>query len=77
MTLQVVEDHLTDDQIFEVLTAPNYSIANKIILNYLMERVKCTADVLELCDQLEIIASLLPHPHGLTQHITELRTGLV
>ena len=76
-TLQVVQDHLTDDQICDVLTTPNYTIANKTILNYLMEKVKCEGDVLEFCNHLEKIASLLACPGSLLETATELRTGLM
>ena len=40
-TLQVLQNHLSDDQICDVLASPNYTIANKTILNYLIEKVKC------------------------------------
>ncbi|XP_065894258.1 uncharacterized protein [Dysidea avara] len=72
-TLQVVQDHLTDDQICDVLTSPNYTIANKAILNYLMEKVKCTANIVEFCDHLEAITSLLPDSRILTKLACELR----
>ena len=75
-TLQVVQDHLTDDQICDVLATPNYTIANKTILNCLMEKVKCEGDVLEFCNQLENISSLLPDHGSLFSIISELRTGL-
>ena len=74
-TLQVVQDHLTDDQICDVLTSPNYTIANKAILNYLMEKVKCTANIVEFCDHLEAITSLLPDSRILTKLACELRGG--
>ena len=74
-TLQVVQDNLTDDQICDVLTSPNYTIANKTILNYLMEKVKCTANIAEFCDLLEKITSLLPDPGILITIVNELRTG--
>ncbi|XP_065894224.1 uncharacterized protein [Dysidea avara] len=74
-TLRVVQDHLTDDQICDVLTSPNYTIANKTILNYLMEKVKCTANIAEFCDLLEKITSLLPDPGILITIVYELRTA--
>ncbi|XP_065885277.1 uncharacterized protein [Dysidea avara] len=74
-TLQVVQDHLTDDQICDVLATPNYTIANKTILNCLMEKVKCEGDVLEFCNQLENISSLLPDHGSLFSIISELRTA--
>ena len=74
-TLQAVQDHLTDDQICEVLTSPNYTIANKTILNYLMEKVKSMADIVELCDRLEMFTSLLPKSSVLCSVVSELRKG--
>jgi len=76
-TLQVVQDYLTDDQICDVLTATNYTIANKTILNCLTEKVKCKGDVLKFCDQLEKISLLLPDPGSLIETTTILRTGLL
>ncbi|XP_065894589.1 uncharacterized protein [Dysidea avara] len=72
-TLQVVQDQLTDDQICDVLSSSNYTIANKTILNCLMEKVKCTADISEFCDQLDKIISLLPDPGVLSSVVGELR----
>ncbi|XP_065894594.1 uncharacterized protein [Dysidea avara] len=72
-TLQVVHGHLTDDQNCDVLTSPNYTIANKTILNCLMEKVKCTDDIVEFCNQLDKIISLLPDPGVLSSIVSELR----
>ena len=74
-TLQVVQDHLTDDQICDVFTSPNYTIANRTILNCLMEKVKCSANIAGFCDQLEKITSLLPDPGILVAVVNELRQG--
>ena len=74
-TLQVVQDHLTDNQICDVLTSPNHTTANKTILNCLMEKVKGVADLVEFCDHLEKITSLLHEQGVLTTIINELRTG--
>ena len=74
-TLQVVHGHLTDDQNCDVLTSPNYTIANKTILNCLMEKVKCTDDIVEFCNQLDKIISLLPDPGVLSSIVSELREG--
>ena len=71
-TLQAVQDHLTDEQICGVLTSTNYTIANKTILNCLMEKVKSTADILQLCDQLVKISS---ESRMLCSIVSELRIG--
>ena len=74
-TLQVLQDHLTDDQICDVLNSTNYAIANKIILNCMVEKVKITDNMVEFCDQLMKISSLLPHPETLIKIVIELRIG--
>jgi len=74
-TLQAVQDHLTDDQICDVLTSPNYTVANKTILNCLIEKVKCTANIVEFSNQLEKIATLLPNSETLLSVVLELRAG--
>jgi len=74
-TLEIVQDHLTDDQICNVLTSSNYTVANKIILSCLLDKVKCTADIVEFCNQLEKITLLLPNAEVLVTIVNELRTG--
>ena len=60
-----------------MLTTTNYTIANKTILNCLLEKVKRKEDVLEFCNQLEKIMSLLPLRNHLASIISELRKGLL
>ena len=76
-TLEVVQDQLTDDQICDVLTSPNFTAANKTILNCLMDKVKCVDDIAEFCDQLDKITSLLPDTEILIllTIVNELRKG--
>ena len=74
-TLQAVQDHLSDSQICDVLSSPNYTSANKILLSYLVEKVKYAADVLNFCNQLEKITPLLSDNQSLVSIISELRTG--
>ena len=76
-TLQVVQDHLTDDQICKVLASPSYTIANKALLDCLVKKVKSTASIAEFSNQLEKIASLLPNPETLSSVVTEIRTGII
>jgi len=70
-----VQGHLTDDQICDVLTSPNYTIANKMILNCLIEKVKCTANIAEFSDQLEKVVTLLPNSETLLSVVMELKAG--
>ena len=72
-TLQVLQDNLTDDQICDVLSSPNYTIANKTILNLLMKEIQFTASSVEFCDRLEHITSLLHDPGKLAAILNELR----
>ena len=72
-TLQVVQDYLTDDQICDVLTSPNYTIANKAMVNCLMEKMKCTDDIVEFCDLLEKITMVHLDPDSLVKIISDLR----
>ena len=62
---------ISDDQICVILNSSNSTIANKIILDCLIERMRCREELLDLCDQLEnIIAS-----HDIKIVTNELRFG--
>ena len=62
---------ISDDQICTILSSSNSTVANKIILDCLIERMKCREDLLDLCDLLEkIIAS-----HDMKIVISEIRLG--
>jgi len=76
-TLQAIQDFLTDDQICNVLTSPDCTIANKTIVNFLMEKVKSVDDIADFCDQLDKITSLLPDTETimLMMIVNELRRG--
>ena len=64
-------DYISDDQIGTILSSSNASVANKLILDCLIERISCKEELLDLCDQLEsIIAS-----HDLKVMINEIRLG--
>ena len=63
--------YISDDQIGTILSSSNASVANKLILNCLIERISCKEELLDLCDQLEsIIIS-----HDLKVIINEIRQG--
>ena len=74
-TLLLLQSKLTDVQICEVLGSANHSAANKVIVNCLMEMVKCKDDVLGFCDCLQSIALLLSDPSELVVIITEIKSG--
>jgi len=68
-----VQGHLTDDQICDVLTSPNYAMANRTILNCLIQKVKCMDDMVEFCDLLEKITMVHLNPDSLVKVISDLR----
>ena len=64
-------NYISDDQIGTILSSSNATVANKLILDCLIERISCKEELLDLCDQLEsIIAS-----HDLKIVISEIRLG--
>ena len=64
-------NYISDDQIGTILNSSNGSVANKLILDCLIERISCKEELLDLCDQLEsIIAS-----HDLKIVINEIKLG--
>ena len=52
-----LQNHFSDDQICAILYSTNCRTANKLILDSLIERMSCKEDQLDLCDQLEKIAT--------------------
>ena len=74
-TLQAVQDHLTDDQICNVLGSSSSSSANEMILDCIAEKMKFNGDMLDVCDQLEKISSLSSDSSVLDSIIRELRKG--
>ena len=67
-----LQKHMSDDEICDILCSSNCRIANKKILNCLIEKLKCKEDLLDLCDQLEKIAT----SHDLTVIVKDIKTGL-
>ena len=59
-TLDTIQDQLTDDQICQVLTCSDHKMANKVILDCLIENTKCTADYFELSGHLQLLISSSP-----------------
>ena len=71
LTIGKLQDYIDDDQICAILSCTNHTIANKMILDCLIERMSCGEDLLDLCTQLEGITS----SHDLKIIIKELRHG--
>ena len=75
-TLQVIQDDLTDEEICVVLSNSDYGSANKAILDVLMRKTSHTGNLLEFCDQLEKIMSLLNDTEVLSNIISEFRASM-
>ena len=71
MTVRKLQDYITDDQICAILSASNSTLANKMIIDCLIKRISCNEELLDLCDQLEIIST----SHGLRIVTNEIRNG--
>ena len=72
LTVGKLQSYISDDQICTILNSSNITIANKKILDYLIERMSCREELLDLCDQLENIST----SHDLNIVINEIRFGL-
>ena len=57
LTVGKLQDYFSDDQIADILSNSTSAIANKIILDCLIERINCREQLLDLCDQLEKITN--------------------
>jgi len=71
LTVGKLQSYISDDQICAILSGSNSTIANKIILDFLIERMSCREDLLDLCDQLENITT----SHDLKTVINKIRSG--
>ena len=67
-----LQQYISDDQICMILSSGNSATANKIILDCLIERMSCREELLDLCDQLEIVST----SHQLMMVIREMRSGV-
>ena len=71
LTVGKLQEHISVDQICIILNSSSSIIANKRILDYLIERVSCREGLLDLCDQLENIST----SHDLKTVMNEIRLG--
>ena len=71
LTIGKLQDYISDDQICAILSSSNSTLANKIILDCLIERMSSGEELLDLCNQLENITT----SHDLKIVINELRLG--
>ena len=70
-TVQLLERELCDTHISSLFGCSHFTAANQIILECLMERVNCKADILDLCDKL----LQLSNAPQLSRVIENLRKG--
>ena len=71
LTVGKLQNYFSDDQICVILSSSNSTIANKLILDYLIERMSSREELLDLCDQLESITT----SHDMKIVINNLRCG--
>ena len=71
LTLGILQNYVNDDQICAILSSSNSAIANKIILDCLIERINRREDLFDLCDQLESVTT----SHDLKDVINKIRSG--
>ena len=71
LTVGKLLKYINDDQICAILSSGNSTIANKLILDCLIERMTCREELLDLCDQLEKITTL----HDMKTMMNEMRLG--
>ena len=73
-SLEKLQDTLSDVQICAVLNCANSHRANKMILDFLIDKMKYREDIFDLCDQLDKLTDLTPDLKCLTD---ELRKGYI
>ena len=71
LTVDKLLHYISDNQISAILNSSNSNIANKKILDCLVERMSCREDLIDLCHQLEIITT----SHDMKMVINEIRLG--
>ena len=71
LTIEKLQNYISDEQICGILSSSNSTIANKMILDCLIERMSCREELLDLCDQLENITT----SHYLTIVLNDIRSG--
>ena len=72
-TIEKLLEYINDDQVCTILSSTSSIIANKRILDCLIERVNCKESLLDLCDQLDNITKS-PDTH-MKSVTNEMRLG--
>ena len=71
LTVGKLQNYISFDQICAILSSNNCTIANKIILDCLIEKMSCREELIDLCHQLENITA----SHDMKIVINEIRLG--
>ena len=71
LTVGKLQNDISFDRICIILGSSSSIAANKLILDYLIERMSCREDILNLCYQLESITT----SHDMKMITNELRLG--
>ena len=58
VTVGKLQKYITFDHICTILNSSNFTVANKMILDCLIEQMRHRIDMLDLCDALELITTL-------------------
>jgi len=74
-TLDILQHYFTDNQISDILSNTDHSVANKAILDILITHFKATKNLKELCNKLEKILTISPQPEQLRPVISKLKAG--
>ena len=72
-SIQILQDHITHDQLCRILSTNNCNIVNQLLLDYLIENFK-SSNILYLCDQLEKILPSTLDPVEFYKIIEEIRS---
>ena len=71
LTVGKLQNYISDDQICTILCYDNSTVANKIILDFLIGRMNFKEELLDFCCQLEEITS----SQDLKMVVNEIKSG--
>ena len=71
LTVGKLQNYISFHHICDILNSSSSTTANKLILDYLIGKMSCREELLDLCDQLEIITT----SHDMKMITNELRLG--
>lgn len=70
-TLGRLQNFINDDQMCAILCCSSPPVANKMILDCLVDRMQCEEDLFDFCDQLEMVTG----SQDLNIIISDIRSG--